>query len=201
MTGASQLLYSGAYSGSKPCFFYQLQMLIMCFTFFSCVKIMKCYWYLSFCMTESGEVDHFVDFCFLILFYLISSSSTNTPPNWTIHSSDIQTWVSLCHSYFNLLFAFGKSNIRHIWMLPWEHLLWLWFRVRICLSPVRSCTYWFCFVSFCVSHPPLFSPVLPLLSPHHARHAPAAPTLRTLQLAARSLPAQGQPQIPTLNPR
>lgn len=58
----------------------------------------------------------------------------------------------------------------------------------------------FCFVSFCVSHPPLFSPVLPLLPPHHARHAPAAPTLRTLQLAARSLPAQGQPHVPALNP-
>lgn len=54
---------------------------------------------------------------------------------------------------------------------------------------------WFCFVSFCISHPPLFSPVLPLLPPHHARHAPAAPTLGTLQLAARSLPAQGQPTI------
>lgn len=145
-------------------------------------------------MKEFGKVDHFVYFYFLNLSYFISSSSTNTPPNWTIHSSDIQTWVSFSHSKFNLLFAFGKSNIWHIWMLPWG------FFVFICLSPVHV-PVWFCFVSFRVSHPPLFSPVLPLLSPHHARHAPAAPTLRTLQLAARSLPAQGQPHILNLHPQ
>lgn len=150
-------------------------------------------------MKDFCEMDHLVDVCVLIRFRLISSSSTNTPPNWTIHSSDIQTWVSFSLSHLNLLFALGKSNIWHIWMLPREHLLWPWSCVCICLSPVRI-SVWFCFVSFCVSHPPLFSPVLPLLSPHHARHAPAAPTLRTLQLAARSLPAQGQPHIPTLNP-
>lgn len=84
-------------------------------------------------------------------------------------------------------------------MLPWEHLLWLWFCMCICLSHVRIFV-WF-FLRFCVSHHSLFSPVLPFLPPHHARHAPAAPTLRTLQLAARSLPAQGQPHIPTLKPQ
>lgn len=71
-----------------------------------------------------------------------------------------------------------------------------------CAESLASCTslcmilcvvYFFvCFFYFFVFLPPslpLSSPVLPLLSPDHARHAPAAPALRTLQLAARSLPA------------
>lgn len=152
-------------------------------------------------MKDFGKVHHFADFWVLILFSLISSSSTNTPPSWTIHSSDIQTWVS----FLSFEFKFGIC----IWQIKyWTYLnvavRALTVAVVLCVHMLESCTcisVWFCFVSFCVSHPPLFSPVLPLLSPHHARHAPAAPTLRTLQLAARSLPAQGQPHIPTLNPR
>ena len=84
-------------------------------------------------MKDFVKVHNMVDICFLILFSLISSSSTNIHQNWTIHSSDIQTWVLIK----KILFAFGKSNIWYIWMLPLEHLLWLWVCVCICLSIVR----------------------------------------------------------------
>lgn len=97
-------------------------------------------------MKDFGKVDHSVDFPNSFLFSL-TSSSTNTPPNWTIHSSDIQTWVSFCHSNLKSLFALGKSNIWHICMLPREHFMWMWFCVGINLSPV-CISVWFLFCVF-----------------------------------------------------
>lgn len=125
-------------------------------------------------MLGSGEVDLWADVLMLIPFSLVSSSSTSTPPNWTIHSSDIQTWVSFCRSNFNLLFAFGKSNMPHIWMLPWEHWLWLWLCVHmlpvlfLCLIfvPCLSVSPILLFSpQFYPSYPPTM-PGMPPLLPH-----------------------------------
>lgn len=123
-------------------------------------------------MKDFVKLDHSVGLWFLIVFSLVSCSLTNTPPNWTIRSSDIQTWVSLCHLNLNVLFAFGKSNIWHIWMLLWKHLLWLWFCVEYASCMFRSMIFLFPFVSsillfspqFFPSYPPTMPGMPPLLS-------------------------------------
>lgn len=76
----------------------------------------------------------------------------------------------LCNSYVNLVFAFGKSNIWHIWMLPWEHFLWLWLSLLTCLSPV-CVSVWFSFL--CPPHPS--SSVIPSSSPPIPQPCQACP--------------------------
>lgn len=178
MTSASQLLYSGAYySGSKP---QLLQMLIMC-----CVSVFVCknnavLWRRNLLMKTI--LWAFVYYFFSVLSFAVWQIRPQT--GQSIHQT-LKRKFLYCRYNFNLLLWFGKSNIWHLWMLPGQHLLWMW----ICV--------WVLYVSLvdfvlCLFVPPIFlSPVLPLLPPHHARHAPTAPTLGTLQLAARSLPAQG----------
>lgn len=58
-----------------------------------------------------------------------------------------------CLSSFRLLTAFGKSNIWHIWVLPFV-VSWPWICVCVCLSPF-CIAVWFYFVS------PSFSPPTP----------------------------------------
>lgn len=88
-------------------------------------------------MKDFGKVDHFVDLRFLIPFSLISSSSTNTLPNWTIHSSDIQTWVCLIY----------------IWQIKYSTYLNVALTVFIvavvlCVHMLDSCMY-LCMILFC----------------------------------------------------
>lgn len=124
MTSASQLLYSRAYySGPRPCLlpvtdvdhvfcFLDVKIFIFkkAFTWWILIK------YIIVCPNYFSPI-HF--------------SSTNTPLKWTIPLSDIQTWVWYCHLKLNVLLAFGKFNIWHIWIAPWEH--WLWPFVSTCM--------------------------------------------------------------------
>lgn len=93
------------------------------------------------------------------------SSSTNTPPNWTIHSSDTQMWVS--SSSFEFLFA------NCIWQI--KYLTYLSVAVcsvvamDLCVHMLESCLYR-CLILFCVSqffpsYPPTM-PGMPPLLPH-----------------------------------
>lgn len=124
----------------------------------------------AFVWRTSAEQIIFLTFV-LILFFRLFLSSTNTPPNWTIHSSDIQMWVYFSLSDLNVLFAFGKSNISHIWMLPCAHLLWLLLCVCLCLSPV-CITVWF---GFCVFLCLPYSSFLPSSSPPIPQPCQACP--------------------------
>lgn len=80
---------------------------------------------------------------------------------------------SFCHSNVNMCFAFGKSNIWHIWMLPWGRLLWLWLWLYVfsCSSPVWV-SVWFCVLSFVFCFPscspqffPSYPPTMPGMPP------------------------------------
>lgn len=91
------------------------------------------------------------------------SSSTNTPPNWTIRSSDTQMWVSSSSSEF--LF------VNCIWQI--KYLTYLSVAVcsvvDLCVHMLESCLYR-CLILFCVSqffpsYPPTM-PGMPPLLPH-----------------------------------
>ena len=140
--------------------------------------------------------------CFVILFSLcFSSSSTNTPPNWTIHSSDIQTWVSLCYSNF----FFFHICIWQIKYLTYLNVAMTAF-IGVVVLCVCVCAYawvlvrisvWFCFVSFCVSHPPPFSPQF---FPSYPPTMPGMPPLLPHSGPFSSLQGAFQPKVSPTSP-
>lgn len=76
----------------------------------------------------------------------MSSSSTNTPPNWTIHSSDIQTWVSFLS--LQLQFVICIWQIKY---LTYLNVAVKAFTVAVvsCVHMLESCMY-LCMILFCV---------------------------------------------------
>lgn len=86
--------------------------------------------------------------------------------------------VSFFCTNLNVLtvFAYGKSNIWHIWMLPWQHLLWQWLCVCVYLYAWVLYVWLYDFVlclpsspsspfQFFPSYPPTM-PGMPPLLPH-----------------------------------
>lgn len=159
MTSSSQLLYPGAcYSGPNPAR-YQLQMLSMCFCLCNVKKkIMRPYYqrrllYEGFCSSISLCGLLFPN-AFLFCLFQFDKYGPKLDNPFIRHSN-----VSFFCTNLNVLtvFAYGKSNIWHIWMLPWQHLLWQWLCVCVCIYMLESCMY-DCMILFCVSHLPLPPP-------------------------------------------
>lgn len=119
----------------------------------------SCVFVLCVCERDrEGEImkcfSHFVGFCSLIIFFFLSFPVRQVHPQTgqSIHQT-LKCEFPHCRSSFCLLTAFGKSNIWHIWVLPFV-VSWPWICGCICLSPVCSAV-WFYFVS------PSFSPPTP----------------------------------------
>lgn len=101
----------------------------------------------------------FVNYFFSVLSFAVWQIRPQT--GQSIHQT-LKRKFLYCRYNFNLLFWFGRSNIWHIWMLPGQHLLWMWICVWVLYVSLVD------FFFFCASHLPLHSSSPPIPPPCQA---------------------------------